>query len=322
MKSSFSIYPFGSPIPNRSFSASSYRYGFNGKEKDDEVKGGGNSLDYGARIYDSRLGKWLSIDPLSAQYPDIAPYSFALNNVLNNIDVGGKFVKDKNGNVIVTITKKNDEYVIGGPTGKIDENGNEISVFYSIKGSYGKILTDAGSEVEIFIPSSKDVTKYTIAKSKEGTVVSSDGGVLQNPDDYEVGYNCTSNGLLKTKAFVISADEITPKVLNEEGYVNIDPQTRKIGDIGIYEPNGGELISHFEPFITEGTVSSKGGIAKDPGPKLPGQNRGFKKDATYEIIRKNTTDKVTDLVAPATGNNGTNTVDRKTFDKVKEEVKR
>jgi hypothetical protein len=34
-----------------------YRYGFNGMEKDDEVKNGkGNSYDFGARMYDSRLG--------------------------------------------------------------------------------------------------------------------------------------------------------------------------------------------------------------------------------------------------------------------------
>jgi RHS repeat-associated protein len=46
-----------------------YRFTFNGMEKDDEVKGVGNSLDFGARIYDSRLGRWLSVDPLSYKFP-------------------------------------------------------------------------------------------------------------------------------------------------------------------------------------------------------------------------------------------------------------
>jgi len=31
-----------------------YRYGFNGHEKDDEIKGSGNSLNFGARILDPR----------------------------------------------------------------------------------------------------------------------------------------------------------------------------------------------------------------------------------------------------------------------------
>ena len=59
----------------------SYRFAFNGMEKDDEVKGLGNSLDFGARMYDPRLGRWLSLDPLQQKYPFASPYNFALNRV-------------------------------------------------------------------------------------------------------------------------------------------------------------------------------------------------------------------------------------------------
>jgi hypothetical protein len=45
-------YPFGSLMPGRKFSGGNYRYGFNGKENDNEVKGEGNQQDYGMRIYD------------------------------------------------------------------------------------------------------------------------------------------------------------------------------------------------------------------------------------------------------------------------------
>jgi len=55
---------FGQLMPGRSFSSGDYRYGFNGKEKDSEVSGEGNSYDYGFRIYNPRLGKFLSVDPL------------------------------------------------------------------------------------------------------------------------------------------------------------------------------------------------------------------------------------------------------------------
>src|ERR1051325_279971 len=48
-----------------------YRYGFNGKENDDEVKGEGNEQNYGMRIYDPRLGKFLSVDPLTKSYPEL-----------------------------------------------------------------------------------------------------------------------------------------------------------------------------------------------------------------------------------------------------------
>jgi len=54
--------------------AGAYRYGFNGKENDNEVKGEGNQIDFGERMYDSRVGRWLSLDPLQKKYPSFSPY--------------------------------------------------------------------------------------------------------------------------------------------------------------------------------------------------------------------------------------------------------
>ena len=70
----------------------SYRFGFNGMEKDNEMKGEGNSYDFGARIYDSRLGRWLSLDPLQQEYPFISPYNFTLNSPITSVDPDGKRV--------------------------------------------------------------------------------------------------------------------------------------------------------------------------------------------------------------------------------------
>ena len=42
-------------------------------EADNEVKGDNNSYDFGARIYDPRLGRWLTIDPLASEFPDVSP---------------------------------------------------------------------------------------------------------------------------------------------------------------------------------------------------------------------------------------------------------
>ncbi|MBV8255407.1 MAG: AHH domain-containing protein [Chitinophaga sp.] len=66
-----------------------YRYGFNGKENDNEVKGEGDQQDYGMRIYDPRIGKFLSVDPLTRQYPHYTPYSFAGNKPIAFIDANG-----------------------------------------------------------------------------------------------------------------------------------------------------------------------------------------------------------------------------------------
>lgn len=85
-------YAFGSQMPKRNASSNEYRYGFNGMEKDDEVKGNGNSYDFGARIYDPRIARWLSLDPLAAQYPFASPYNFVLNTPIQAIDPDGKKV--------------------------------------------------------------------------------------------------------------------------------------------------------------------------------------------------------------------------------------
>lgn len=73
-------YAFGAQMTERSFSSEAYRYGFNRMEKDNEVKGSGNSLDFGARIYDPRLGRLLSLDPLMDEYPQCSPFAFVGNS--------------------------------------------------------------------------------------------------------------------------------------------------------------------------------------------------------------------------------------------------
>jgi|GEM_PF-6169732 len=77
--------------PGRKFSSGSkYRYGFNGKENDSEVKGDGNQQDYGMRIYDGRLGRFLSVDPITSSYPWYTPYQFAGNKPIRYIDKDGE----------------------------------------------------------------------------------------------------------------------------------------------------------------------------------------------------------------------------------------
>ena len=77
-------------MPDRKYLAlNGYRYGFNGKENDNEVKGEGNQQDYGMRIYDPRLGRFLSVDPLARKYSGLSPYAFAMNRPVDGIDIDG-----------------------------------------------------------------------------------------------------------------------------------------------------------------------------------------------------------------------------------------
>jgi RHS repeat-associated protein len=79
-------YPFGMGMPGRKVNEG-YRYGFNGKEQDPEVN---ENYDFGARMYDARVGKWLALDPLMKKYPGESPYLFVGGNPLVYNDPDGK----------------------------------------------------------------------------------------------------------------------------------------------------------------------------------------------------------------------------------------
>ena len=94
---SYSDYdPFGMLVPNRHGASipNGYRYGFNGMELDNELKGEGKSIDFGARIYDPRVGRWFAIDPLAEQTPNWSPYAFCNNNPIRFIDPTGMSTED------------------------------------------------------------------------------------------------------------------------------------------------------------------------------------------------------------------------------------
>ncbi len=75
-------------VPNR-HGGTDYRYGFNGMEKDNEVKGEGNSYTTTWRQYDPRITRWLTIDPKAKRFPSFTPYNNNENNPIINTDPNG-----------------------------------------------------------------------------------------------------------------------------------------------------------------------------------------------------------------------------------------
>jgi len=74
-------------MPGRHASSADYRYGFNGMEKDDEVKGEGSSYSANYRFYDPRIGRWKSLDPVV--HAKFSPYSAFDNNPILYKDPSG-----------------------------------------------------------------------------------------------------------------------------------------------------------------------------------------------------------------------------------------
>ncbi|HRF67289.1 MAG TPA: RHS repeat-associated core domain-containing protein [Ignavibacteria bacterium] len=77
---------WGYPLQNRTYNSSAMKYDFTGKERDNET-----SYDYfGARYYDSRIGRWGQVEPLLDKYVNISPYCYSINNPINSYDPNGK----------------------------------------------------------------------------------------------------------------------------------------------------------------------------------------------------------------------------------------
>ncbi|KGO94611.1 hypothetical protein Q766_00365 [Flavobacterium subsaxonicum WB 4.1-42 = DSM 21790] len=76
-------------VPNRHANTPEYRYGFQGQEMDDELKGEGNSLNYTFRMHDPRVGRFFAVDPLAPNYAYNSPYAFSENNVIAYIELEG-----------------------------------------------------------------------------------------------------------------------------------------------------------------------------------------------------------------------------------------
>ncbi len=100
-------YPFGMEMPGRRWRATgedAARFGFNGKENDNEVKGEGNQQDYGFRIYDPRIARFLSVDPLETCFPSWSPYPFAMNRAIDGLDVDGlEYISSEKARISITL---------------------------------------------------------------------------------------------------------------------------------------------------------------------------------------------------------------------------
>lgn len=156
-------YPFGSVMKGREWtdiSASSrYRYGFNGKEKINEISGEGNDIDFGARISDSRLGRWMSTDPMASKYPDLSPYNFCANNSILYLDPDGKEIRIyyRKG---WGLFRKN--YVVYDPTKPYASNPKltkeQNKYIEDVTGSLNQAVSYGGTEVTDLV-TTKKVTK-------------------------------------------------------------------------------------------------------------------------------------------------------------------
>ena len=163
-------YAFGMLQPGRTFSGGDYRYGFNGMEKDDEIKGNGNTYNFGARIYDNRIGKWFSKDRVIKSH--LSPYQFARANPIIFIDPDGNdefYFNENDGTWDVIPTDGDHVFFVQSGDGysQLLVKFNEMSFGEGV-GQFFLAMLDASdlNRLSDFVSEHKDLQEYM---SKRGT---------------------------------------------------------------------------------------------------------------------------------------------------------
>ena len=82
--------PFGVELASRTWSIEEYRSGFNGKEKVTEITGNSSDYDFGARIYDARIGRWFGVDSKHLKNTSTSTYNYVENNPIIYVDPDGR----------------------------------------------------------------------------------------------------------------------------------------------------------------------------------------------------------------------------------------
>jgi|APGre2960657404_1045060.scaffolds.fasta_scaffold10663_3 RHS repeat-associated protein len=194
--------PFGAALDGRTIEGDFYRRAFNGMEKDDELKGKGNSYTTEFRQYDPRLGKWLTIDPETRSFPWSSPYVSMSNNPISRIDPlgnsDGHYV-DEDGNYLgedgntsdknVYVIKKNDYNAIGNKlstegTKTLQDKSTPLESYtkgINISRATWDKMNNSKTDVKWLTPSVNNNSDYTVYFKPEGTY-----GDVQNDGAYPI----------------------------------------------------------------------------------------------------------------------------------------
>lgn len=183
--------------------------------------GEGNAVSFKYRVHDARVGRFLSVDPLAADYPGNSSYAFAENRLTDGIEFEGAEWQpvDANGNDVNIGSNMVDDYVWAGY--KVDhyvfDKGAAIDdmptgVVYSSEPKDGTLSNPA--VVKLDMDSSYSLTFYSVSNQS----CNEEHIKINNLDGTLPLYNIDLGNISKTDFDLISAT-----IYGEAGYESPDP---------------------------------------------------------------------------------------------------
>jgi len=196
---------------------SSYRYGFNGKRKDGAIAE--DDYDFGERIYDPRLGRFLSVDPCFKEYISSSNYIHEVDNPIRFVDVYGE-----------------------GPGDRVKKANSFSGTKYSQK-------PDLNQGLELRTGNTQAALDYLDCSELVCRVLADDG-ITSGVKAYDT--KALSGFLSNTEKFIHSNDK--PQAGDVFLWIYYDDEGVKHGHTGIVTGVDGETVYTMEAYDTkEGT---------------------------------------------------------------------
>jgi hypothetical protein len=117
------VFPFGSPMNERTINSTAVRHSFNGQEKDDEIYGEGNMMTAEYWQYDARLGRRWNTDPVMKHSQSV--YVCLDNSPMIQLDLRGNVAENANESGDKT-SEESHEIQPGKSDGKALADENEL----------------------------------------------------------------------------------------------------------------------------------------------------------------------------------------------------
>lgn len=217
---------FGQTMPNRHGNDNQYRYGFEGMERDDEIKGTGNSYDFGARMYDARLGRWLTRDPKEKIYSHLSPYNYCANSPIVWVDKDGNIIRDPKGNIVYVKLGDTQMEHAGAPGVKV---ATEWGYIFANDGT--PILVNKNNNTNGFDTDCHGVTftkgEFWINNDQVPQLIKSDGLVevayVDRAENDKVIYTPTNNEVVDSRTVTSDRD-----VVYGQGGIEVSSYNSKI----------------------------------------------------------------------------------------------